>query len=428
MKRMYHSSGAAVRRRALYLITVSLSFSGAILPEQVFGQQTAPASQKASEPTNASKEEKSKSQVLEEVVVTGSLIRNIAPVGANVIGTSREDIDSSGTTDSNQLLGTLPQSNFFLAFQNPGQGVLAGVSRVPINTPNLRNLPQGATGSPTTLVMLDGHRIVPAGIEQSAVDAGIVPSGILERVETILDGTSAVYGSDAAGGVINYVSRKRFDETKADLQYGFADDYYTKAANITSGTTWDGGGVGFTYSFGMNSPLFAKDRDYAGAEMQALVASWLAGFGARVVHVVRQHPWVTPVLPRQQWAAAAAAAGLPVARRVISTSPHVRQSSSHGLVHEKRDEDGIGEVTADGLGSTVLVAGDGTGGRLASALGAGCMRAARTLGFPLLEFRFATEGERTVLTEVDPLPSLVEPWATALTVDLLESRAGEPRS
>jgi hypothetical protein len=172
----------------------------------------------------------------------------------------------------------------------------------------------------------------------------------------------------------------------------------------------------------------AKDRDYAGAEMQALVASWLAGFGARVVHVVRQHPWVTPVLPRQHWAAAAAAAGLPVARRVISTSPHVRQSSSHGLVHEKRDEDGIGEVTADGLGSTVLVAGDGTGGRLASALGAGCMRAARTLGFPLLEFRFATEGERTVLTEVDPLPSLVEPWATALTVDLLESRAGEPRS
>ena len=172
----------------------------------------------------------------------------------------------------------------------------------------------------------------------------------------------------------------------------------------------------------------AKDRDYAGAEMQALVASWLAGFGTRVVHVVREHPWVTPVLPRQHWAAPAAVCGLPVARRVVSTSPRVRQSRSHGLVHEKRDEDGIGEVTANGLGPTVLVAGDCTGGQLASAFGAPCVRAARMLGFPLLEFRFATEGGRTVLTEVDPLPSLVEPWATALTVDLLESLAGESRS
>jgi hypothetical protein len=172
----------------------------------------------------------------------------------------------------------------------------------------------------------------------------------------------------------------------------------------------------------------AKDRDYAGAEMQALVASWLAGFGARVVHVVRQHPWVTPVLPRQQWAAAAATSGLPVARRVISSSPRVRPSRSHGLVHEERDEDGVGEVTANGFGSTVLVASDRTGGQLASAFGARCVRAARTLGFPLLEFRFAAEAARIVLTEVDPLPSLVEPWATALTVDLLESRAGESRS
>src|SRR5262245_13199831 len=46
----------------------------------------------------------------------------------------------------------------------------------------------------------------------------------------------------------------------------------------------------------------AKNREYAAAEMQAVIASWLAGLGGRVVHVVRRHAWVSPTLPRQHWA------------------------------------------------------------------------------------------------------------------------------
>jgi iron complex outermembrane recepter protein len=142
-------------------------------------------------------------------------------------------------------------------------GVAAGVGRVPLNQPNLRNLPGGATGNPVTLVLLDGHRMVPSGIEQSLVDVGTMPPGILQSVETMFDGASAVYGSDAAGGVINYITRKRFNETKADARYSYANNYYAVDANVTSGKTWDGGGIGFTYSYGKNSNLLNKDRDYA---------------------------------------------------------------------------------------------------------------------------------------------------------------------
>ncbi len=170
----------------------------------------------------------------------------------------------------------------------------------------------------------------------------------------------------------------------------------------------------------------AKDRDYAGIELQALVASWLAQFGSRVVHAVRRHAIVTPTLPLQQWAAAAAACGLPVATRTFSTSPRALRLGSASARREPDDR-----AVPDGdhhSGSTVLVAGDRTGGELSSTFGQRCARAARLLGLPLLEFSFARRASGAVITGVDPLPSLNEPWAVTLTADLLESIATQSRS
>lgn len=170
----------------------------------------------------------------------------------------------------------------------------------------------------------------------------------------------------------------------------------------------------------------AKDRDYAGAEMQALVASWLAGFGKRVVHVVREHPCVTPLLPLQHWAKPAAMCGLPVAVRTISSSPRALRLGAHRVLREPHSGDSAAsEVASTGTAATVLVAGDRTGGLLSPTFGPRCLRAARLLGFPLLEFRFATEDGRPALVDVDALPPLMEPWAAALTADLLESLAAE---
>ena len=202
---------------------------------------------------------------VEEVVVTGTFIRGIAPVGSTVIGISEQEIQSSGVNDSNQVLGTLvPQSNFFMELPQPALGVAQGVARVPIDRPQLRNVgnPFNNSGS-TTLVMMDGHRIVTAGLEQAGVDVGLIPPGMIERQEIILDGVSALYGSDAVAGVINYITRKRFDGMQVNAQYGVAEDYDATSVNATFGKSWDTGGIGLTYSFGENSSLYNRDRPYA---------------------------------------------------------------------------------------------------------------------------------------------------------------------
>src|SRR5262249_45734595 len=84
----------------------------------------------------------------EAIVITGTQIRGVKPVGSNVISQSREEIKATGVNDSNQLLAELPQSQFFLGLVQPGGPptggtgpIIAGAPRSPINRPNLRNIP-----------------------------------------------------------------------------------------------------------------------------------------------------------------------------------------------------------------------------------------------------------------------------------------------
>ena len=185
---------------------------------------TSPATLAQDAPSAAQGERKVE---LEEIIVTGTQIRGVAPVGSNVVGVNEQEIEATGAVTMNQLLSQLPQSSDFNNITQPGGGVLTANGRVPITRPNIRNLP-GAGGSASgavTLVLINGHRVVPQGIEQTAVDADIVAPDATERVETILDGASAVYGSDAAGGVINFITRRSFEGIKFDARYGVADDY-----------------------------------------------------------------------------------------------------------------------------------------------------------------------------------------------------------
>jgi hypothetical protein len=160
----------------------------------------------------------------------------------------------------------------------------------------------------------------------------------------------------------------------------------------------------------------ARDRDYATAELHALVASWLGGLGDQVIQPVRTHPWVTPWVSRQRWVDAAAGAGLPVEKRRLTSTPPARPP-------------GQSQGPAAGAGIphqlTVLVAGTAVEGALADRYGAGCLAAARAIGFPLLEFRFAPADDGVCLVDVDPLPPLLEPWAAAMAGDLLRARAAD---
>jgi hypothetical protein len=159
----------------------------------------------------------------------------------------------------------------------------------------------------------------------------------------------------------------------------------------------------------------AKDRDYAGAELEALVASWLAEMGDRVVHVVRSHPWVTPSISVQRWVSVAAAHGLPVAPRTIATSAR----------WPRRPTPAASGRDAPAFAGSVLVAGDDVEGPLSRPFGAACAAAARAFGcFPLLEFQFAREEGGVSLAGVDPMPPLERPAAVEAVCRLAVSLLG----
>lgn len=234
-----------LRRRALLLVTTSaaavvLSWGSA---------------------ANAQEQAASGETTLEEVVVTGTQIRGVAPAGAAVVGLNEEAIQATGALTTSQLMATVPQvANQFATL--PVLGTTT-TSQVQVNRLNLRNLPGGNVQSGnTTLLLVDGHRITSAGVNQFAPDADVVPPSIIERVEVVPDGGSSIYGTDAVGGVINFITRKRVDGLSVDVRGGWADGYDTLNTNITGGKAWESGSAYLAWDFARNSNLLARHRDY----------------------------------------------------------------------------------------------------------------------------------------------------------------------
>lgn len=195
----------------------------------------------------------------QEIVVTGTLVRGIAPAGTNVVGVTAKDIEASSATTVTELLTDVPQFGAF----NDLQTISGGGNFVTTNRPNLRNLPGfTTTGTSATLLMIDGHRVVGMGVASTTPDADFAPPGIIERVDIMPDGGSALYGSDAVAGVVNFITIKRFNGIKADARYGFGKDYHTFDANLTVGKEWDRGSVWLSYNYTENSQIFGRDRAY----------------------------------------------------------------------------------------------------------------------------------------------------------------------
>lgn len=135
---------------------------------------------------------------LAEVIVTGSRIkRKREEAGASVVTFERKDIDRIGAGTVNDVIRYLPQATF--VNDESGWNTLGGRTSI-----NLRGL-----GAGMTLVLLNGRRM-PASSATGGdfVDLGSIPLGMVERVEILAEGASAVYGSDAMGGVMNIILRK----------------------------------------------------------------------------------------------------------------------------------------------------------------------------------------------------------------------------
>jgi len=162
---------------------------------------------------------------------------------------------------SNDLLATTPQvSNLFNSAPSPSADI-----GLPITRPELRGL--GGSGSPTTLLLINGQRMVGAGIINTSPDAWVVPVAALERVEVVLDGSSSIYGSDAIGGVINFITRRRFDGVEVSSHYGTAaGGYWQMDNNLAMGRDWGSGSALLSYSYVEHDNLPARKRSYMRAD------------------------------------------------------------------------------------------------------------------------------------------------------------------
>jgi iron complex outermembrane receptor protein len=155
--------------------------------------------------------------VTEVVIVTGSLIRGSSEDTALPVDViSAEELEKSGTPSMVDVLknlsisaGALGDTNQFAAGAQGTEGT---------GSVNLRNL-----GRQRTLVLLNGRRLVNAP-QSGSPDTNLIPLAALGRVEVLKDGAAATYGSDAIGGVVNFITNDRLDGLELGGSYKYIED------------------------------------------------------------------------------------------------------------------------------------------------------------------------------------------------------------
>jgi iron complex outermembrane receptor protein len=208
---------------------------------------------------DAGEEGEDEATALEEVIVTGSRIKRspadqMAPIGT--IGA--EAFDERGYISAaqamNDFTSNIPELN-----QAAGDGTSSGTGQ---QFPNLFGL-----GSGRTLTLVNGHRFVTSsvGLGDAQVDANIIPTGLIERIEVVQAGGAAVYGSDAIAGVVNYILMDDFEGLEFDAQFGNSEhgDYEQENYRVTWGTNFDDnrGNFAINAEYSSSPSLFFSDRD-----------------------------------------------------------------------------------------------------------------------------------------------------------------------
>ena len=196
-------------------------------------------------------------ETLERVTVTGSNIKRISgegPLPVEVI--TRADIDRKGVTSTNELLRSL---SYMSSFND----------ELTANSPN-------ATGTATagfrglsgdqTVVLLNGRRLANYGFDGAFVNLSTIPLGAIQRVEILKDGAAAIYGADAIGGVINFITRKDYNGTDLSASYGVSSRGDSDETTVTGTTGFgqldrDGFNVLLNLNYFKREPLVNLDRE-----------------------------------------------------------------------------------------------------------------------------------------------------------------------
>ncbi|WP_287004154.1 TonB-dependent receptor [Sphingobium sp.] len=194
-----------------------------------------------------------------DIIVTGSRIRG-GEATSPVISASRSDIEQRGFSDLGAFVRVLPQN--FGGGQNPG--VFSGGGQGgSTNLNSSSNLNLRGLGPDATLTLLNGHRVAYDGVTQG-VDISAIPVAAIEKLEIVPDGSSALYGSDAVGGVANVILRRKFSGLTTSARVGTTTEGggTQQQYNAVSGTNWNGGGVLGIIDYQHSTAITARQRSF----------------------------------------------------------------------------------------------------------------------------------------------------------------------
>ena len=192
----------------------------------------------------------------DEIVVTGSRIaREDLAAPSPVTTVDSQQLVLTNTVNTEQFLNTLPQviPAFDSTSNNPGDGTA---------TVNLRGI-----GTNRTLVLVDGSRFVPSG-PGGVVDLNSIPAALVERIDVVTGGASAIYGSDAMAGVVNFILKDDFEGVQLDVSNELSaagwDANIFQGALTLGGNFADGrGNAIMSVSYTNREALFQGDRDFS---------------------------------------------------------------------------------------------------------------------------------------------------------------------
>jgi len=192
-----------------------------------------------------------------DIVVTGTSIRgNTAPIGSALQVVDAGAIRATGQSSTNDILKQLPQVSNLGIEEGRGGGVQGADSNITqAKTVNLRGL-----GVESTLVLLNGRRIVKNGSQAEFYDMSVFPTLSIGRLEVIAEGASAIYGADAVGGVVNVITKRGRDGSETVLRYGVGDGFDEKKFSQTIGTSWKGGDLFLAYDHYERGGLLGSKR------------------------------------------------------------------------------------------------------------------------------------------------------------------------
>ncbi|MHA6719872.1 TonB-dependent receptor domain-containing protein [Sphingomonas sp. RS6] len=193
------------------------------------------------------------------IVVTGSRIRGVNATGSNVIAIDEVRIAQEPVSSAADLLRRVPQV-VSLGANPAGGSAQNGAANVTRSAGiNLRGL-----GNTATLLLYDGKRLPAQGTQGQVIDPSVIPTIAIQRVEVVADGASAIYGSDAVAGVVNFLPRRNFSGVELRGRAGVTGDggYNEQQLSGIIGHRWEGGWGVVAAEYTRNSALLGSDLPF----------------------------------------------------------------------------------------------------------------------------------------------------------------------